>query len=98
MLLGVITIVVSAVLTAGASWLGWWASGGGYTGLLPAAMLGGFAGWSCSAYVPFAFSIADAGSIRKAKRALQEAEAQGRVVAAMRARARLRVARWQKRG
>ena len=51
-----------------------------------------------SPYIPFTFTIADAESIRQAKRALHEAERDGRSVATLRARARLRVARWQKRG
>ena len=98
-LLGVATVLVSAVLTAGAGWLGWWASGGGYAGLFPGMLLGGFAAWvAFGMYVPFAFIMADAGSIRQAKKALHEAERNGRFVAAFRARARLRVARWQRRG
>lgn len=48
-------------------------------------------------YVPFAFTVADAGSIRQGKKALREAERDGRPLAATRARARLRVARWQRR-
>ncbi len=99
MLLGIITAVVSAALTAGAGWLGWWASGGGYGGLFPAVLLGGFVGLvTFGLYVPVAFTIADAGSIRQAKRTLLEAERDGRSVATLRARARLRLARWQKRG
>lgn len=98
-LLGVATFLVSSVLTAGAGWLGWWASGGGYAGLFPGMLLGGFAAWvGFGMYVPSAFIVADAGSIRQAKKALHEAERNGRFVAALRARARLRVARWQRRG
>lgn len=99
MLLGVITVAVSAALTAGSVWLGWWATGGGYAGLFPGFLLGGFVAMvTFGLYVPFAFIMADAGSIRQAKQALHEAERDGRVVAALRARARLRVARWQRRG
>lgn len=99
MLLGVITVALSAALTAGATWLGWWATGGGYAGLFPASLLGGWVAFvTFGLYVPFAFTMADAGSIRQAKKALHEAERERRVVAALRARARLRVARWQRRG
>ena len=98
-LLGVVTLLASAALTTGAAWLGWWASGGGYGGLFPAVLLGGFAGYvTFGMYVPAVFSIADAGSIRQAKKALHEAKREGRPIAATRARTRLRVARWQRRG
>ena len=99
MLLGVVTVAVSAVLTAGAAWLGWWATGGGYVGLFPGLLLGGLAAIvTFGLYVPFALTMADAGSIRQAKKALHEAERDRHVVAALRARARLRVARWQRQG
>ena len=99
MLLGLVTVAVSAALTAGAGWLGWWATGGGYAGLFPGLLLGGFVALvTFGLYVPFAFTMADAGSIRQAKKALHEAERDGRLLAALRARARLRVARWQRRG
>ncbi len=94
MLLGLLTTAVSAVLTGAAAWLGWWATGGGVVGLFPALLLGGFAAAvTFGLYVPFAFTVADAGSIREAKKALREAQRDGRPLSALRARARLRIAR-----
>lgn len=98
MLLGVLMLAASGALTLGAALLGWWASGGGLQGVFPALVLGGFVAFVMfGLYVPFAFTMADAGSVRQAKKALHEAERDGRRLAAARARARLRVARWQRR-
>lgn len=97
-LFGVVMVAVSTTLTLGAAWLGWWAGGQDALALIPAAGLGGFVALVMfGLYVPFAFTLADAGSIRQAKKALHDAEREGRRIAAARARARLRVARWQKR-
>ena len=97
-LLGLVTVGVSALLTGAAAWLGWWASGGGLPGVVPGLLLGGLAAAvTFGLYVPFAFSVADAGSIRSAERALREAQREGRPLSALRARARLHVVRWQRR-
>ena len=90
-------LVLSAVLTVGAVWLGWWSTGGGVLGLLPGLMLGYLVGLlTFGMLVPFAVISADAGSMRQAKKALRVAEREGSSAAVLRARARLKFARWKR--
>lgn len=78
---------VGTAVVIGVAILCWSASGAGLRGLVPAATWDAFGTFVVfHLYVPFAFTYAHLGSIRQAKRALQEAERDGRLLPAMRAR------------
>src|SRR3712207_6380088 len=98
MWLVLVTAAVSAVATAAAVRLGWWAHEDDSVGMFPGLLLGGLAAYvGFRLWVPFAMSGADVGSIRQAKKALREAQRCGGRMAVLHARARLRLARWQRR-
>jgi uncharacterized membrane protein len=94
---GLAAVVACAALTAAAAWLGWWAVGGGYYGLFPALLLSGGVAGTLYLVLRGVFITTNAGSIRQGKKALHEAERDGHPIQVVRARARLSVARWQRR-
>jgi hypothetical protein len=82
-----LALLLGVVVVAGEVWLAWWATGGGIWGLvgslllLPLALLLAHRMWL------FAFLLLwDGGSVRQAKRRLQEAEREGRAMAALKER------------
>lgn len=91
-------LVLAAGLVVGDLWLAWWALGGGVAGVVAGLAL-----------APLAFLVAhriwlfaslllwDGGSIRQAKRRLQEAKASRRRLATLRARAEIALLRRNRR-
>lgn len=98
MVLVAISVVLAAAVTGAATWLCWWAGGGGAVGIVPALIFGPFAGWVAFGFCLPAVLLAKATpSIRQAERTLRAARQEGKPIAILRARLELRLARWKRR-
>jgi hypothetical protein len=93
-LFGITVTLLATAWVVGATALGYWAG----DGWVPALLLGGFSAYVMYGHVvPAAWLSSDPGSIRQAKRALRQAQQDGKPLSILLARGRLTLSRWQRR-
>jgi hypothetical protein len=93
-LIGIAVSLLATIWVVGATALGYWAG----DGWVPALLLGGFSAYVMYGHVvPAAWLSSDPGSIRQAKRALRQAQQDGKPLSIFFARGRLTLSRWQRR-
>ena len=93
-LIGVIASLLATLWVVGSTALGFWAG----DGWVPALLLGGFSAYVMYGHVvPAAWRLSDPGSVRQGKRALRQAQQDGKPLAILLARGRLALTRWQRR-
>ena len=94
MLIGIAVSLLASIWVGGATVLGYWAG----DGWVPALLLGGFSAYVMYGHaVPAGWLSTGPGSIRQAKRALRQAQQDGKPLSILLARGRLTLSRLQRR-